>query len=140
MTPADAHGRIAAHELYELDGILTMTFTPSKNLALKVEYKSRKNKVVKNEAGDDEDDEEDLSSMTKTTMKLMSQINKKGLEFNPMTGRFSPKGEYSGGKVKCYNSGEEDHIAPKCSKPKKNQDRANGKGKATTNKKKNLKN
>src|SRR6266542_1031183 len=32
MTPADALGRIAAPELYELDGILTTSSTPSKNL------------------------------------------------------------------------------------------------------------
>src|SRR6266542_6529567 len=37
MTPADARGRIAAHELYELDGVLaTSSSTPSKNLALKI--------------------------------------------------------------------------------------------------------
>src|SRR5438128_12067213 len=85
------------------------------------------------------EDNEDLTSMIKTTMKLMNQLNKKGLEFNPKTGRFSPKGEYSGGNVKCYNCGEKGHIASKCSKPKKNQDRAKGNGKATTGKK-NLKN
>ena len=68
--------------------------------------------------------------MIKTTMKLMNQLNKKGLEFNSKTGRFSPKNEYMGGKIKCYNYGEKGHIAPKCSKPKKNQDRAKSKGKA----------
>src|SRR5438128_6338086 len=38
MTSADALGRIAAHELYELDDILTTSSTPSKNLVLKVEH------------------------------------------------------------------------------------------------------
>ena len=65
--------------------------------------------MVKEESSDDEDNE-DLASMIKTTMKLMNQLNKKGLEFNPEIGRFSPKGEYLGGKVKCYNYGEEGHI------------------------------
>src|SRR6266498_4745998 len=36
MTPTDVLGRIAAHELYELDGILATSSTPSKNLALKL--------------------------------------------------------------------------------------------------------
>src|SRR6266498_4442131 len=93
MTPVDALGRIATHELYELDGVLTTTSTPSKNLALKVEHKPKKKKVVKEESSEDEDGEGDLSSMIKTTMKLMNQLNKKELEFNPKTGRFSIKGE-----------------------------------------------
>src|SRR6266542_3554535 len=76
------------------------------------------------------------SRMGLVKMKTMKKLNKKGLEFNPKIGRFSPKGEYSGGKVKCYNCGEEGHIASKCSKPRKNQDRAKGNGKATTSKKK----
>src|SRR5207237_953150 len=105
MSPADALGRIAPHELYELDGVLTSTSTPSKNLALKVEHKPRKKNVVKEESNDDEDGERDISSIIKTTMRLLKNLNRKGLEFNPKTGRFSPKGEYSGGKVKCYNCG-----------------------------------
>ena len=92
MSPTDSLGRIAAHELYELDGVLISTSTPSKNLALKVEHKPRK-KVVKEESSDDEDGEGDHSSMIKTTMRLMNKLNKKGLEFNPKTGRFSPKSE-----------------------------------------------
>src|SRR5436189_2282419 len=58
----DALGRIAAHELYELDGVLTSTSTPSKNLALKVKHKPKKKKVVKEESSEDEDGKEDLSS------------------------------------------------------------------------------
>src|SRR5207237_3487092 len=73
MTQADALGRIAAHELYELDGILTSSSTPNKNLALKVEHEPRKKKVIKEESSDDEDNE-DLASMIKTTMKLMNQL------------------------------------------------------------------
>src|SRR6266508_3775671 len=122
MTPADALGRIAAHELYELNSILTSSSTPSKNLALKVKHEPKKKKVVKEESSDDEDNE-DLASMIKTTMKLMNQLNKKGLEYNNKTRRFSPKGEHSGGRIKCYNCGEKGHIAPKCSRTKKNQDR-----------------
>src|SRR5438128_8024758 len=38
MTSADALGRIAAHELYELDDILATSSTPSKNLTFKVEH------------------------------------------------------------------------------------------------------
>jgi len=104
MTPMDALGRI------------TTSFTPSKNLALKVEHEPRK-KVVKEESSDDEDNE-DLASMIKTTMKLMNQLNKKGLEYNNKIGRHSPKGEHSDGRIKCYDCGEKGHIAPKCSKPK----------------------
>src|SRR6266540_3930671 len=59
MTPADALGRIAAHELYELDDILTTSSTPSKNLALKVEHEPRKKKVVKEDSSDDEDNEQE---------------------------------------------------------------------------------
>src|SRR5438105_6180242 len=44
MTPADALGRIAAHELYELDGILATSSTPSQNLAIKVEHEPRRRK------------------------------------------------------------------------------------------------
>src|SRR6266540_2951705 len=48
MTPADVLGRIAAHELYELDGVLaTTSSTPSKNLALKIEHEPRRRKVAK---------------------------------------------------------------------------------------------
>src|SRR5438105_13168189 len=65
MSLADALGRIAAHELYELDGVLTTTSTPSKNLALKVEHKLNKKKVIKEESSEDEDGEGDLSSMIK---------------------------------------------------------------------------
>src|SRR6266540_965837 len=65
--------------------------------------------------------------MIKTTMKIMNQLNKKGLEYNNKTGRFSPKGEHSGGRINC-------------SKPKKYQDKAKGKGKAIISKKKNFKN
>ncbi len=71
MTPADALGRIAAHELYELDGILTTSSTPSKNLALKVEHEPRRRRVAKEDSSDDEDNE-DVSSIIKATMKLMS--------------------------------------------------------------------
>src|SRR5438105_8077734 len=87
MTPADALGRIAAHELYELDGILATSSTPRKNLALKVEHVPRRKKVVKEDSSDDEDNE-DISSIIKATMRLMGQLNKKGLEYNPKTGRF----------------------------------------------------
>ena len=70
MTPADALGRIAAHELYELDGILATSSTPSKNLALKVEHEPRRRRVTKEDSSNDEDNE-DISSIIKATMKLM---------------------------------------------------------------------
>src|SRR6266508_3478507 len=139
MTPVDALERIAAHELYELDGILATSSTPNKNLALKVEHEPRRNKVAKKDSSDDEDNE-DISSIIKATMKLMGQLNKKGLEYNSKTGRFSPKGDHPGGRIKCYNYGEKGHISLKCSKPKKYQDRNKNKGKATFGKKKNIKN
>ena len=47
MTPADALGRITAHELYELDCILATSSTPSKNLSLKVEHEPRRRRVAK---------------------------------------------------------------------------------------------
>src|SRR6266498_438318 len=47
MTSADALGRIAAHELYELDGILATSSTPSKNLAHKVVHEPRRRRVAK---------------------------------------------------------------------------------------------
>ena len=100
MTPADALGRIAAHELYELDGILTTSSTPRKNLSLKVEHEPRRKRVAKEDSSDDEDNE-DVSSIIKATMKLMSHLNKKGLEYISKTGRFSPKGDHPGGKIKC---------------------------------------
>src|SRR5438105_6058316 len=81
MTPADVLGRIAAHELYELDGVLaTSSSTPSKNLALKIEHEPRRRKIAKEDSSDDDDDNEDISSIFKATMKLMSKLNKKGLE------------------------------------------------------------
>src|SRR5438105_2153846 len=139
MTPADILGRIAAHELYELDGVLaTSSSTPSKNLALKIEHEPRRRKVAKEDSSDD-DDNEDISSIIKATMKLMSRLNKKGLEFNPKTGRFSPMGDQSHRKMVCYNCGEKGHISPKCSKPKKPQERGKNKGKAPFSKKKNFK-
>ena len=73
-------------------------------------------------------------------MKLMSHLNKKGLEYNPKTGRFSPKGDQLRGKIMCYNCGEKGHISLKCSKPKKFQDKNKNKGKAPFGKKKNFKN
>ena len=79
MTPANALGRIAAHELYELDDILATSSTPSKNLALKVEHESKRRRVAKEDASDDEDNK-DISSIIKATMKLMGRLNKKGLE------------------------------------------------------------
>src|SRR5438128_12485437 len=113
MTPADVLGRIAAHELYELDGVLaTSSSTPSKNLSLKIEHEPRRRKVAKEDSSDN-DDNEDISSIIKASMKLMSKLNKKGLEFNPMTGRFSAKGEPSSRKMVCYNCGEKGHISPK---------------------------
>ncbi len=139
MTPADALGRIAAHELYDLDGILATSSPPSKNLALKVEHEPRRRRVSKEDSSDDEDNE-DISSIIKATMKLMGRLNKKGLEYNSKTGRFSPKGDHPGGKIKCYNCGEKGHISPKCSKPKKYQDKNKNKGKAPFGKKKNFKN
>src|SRR5438132_14174292 len=45
MTPVDALGRIAAHELYELDGILTTSSKPRKNLAPKVQPEPRRTHV-----------------------------------------------------------------------------------------------
>src|SRR5207237_1852538 len=101
MTLADALGRIAAHELYELDSILATSSTPSKNLALKVKHEPRRRRVAKEESSDDEDNE-DFSSIIKATMKLMSRLNKKGLEYNLKTGRFSPKGDHPHGKIMCY--------------------------------------
>src|SRR6266542_1495780 len=139
MTLVDTLERIAVHELYEIDGILATSSTPSKNLALKVEHEPRRRRVAKEDSSDDEDNE-DVSSIIKATMRLMSQLNKKGLEYNSKTGRFSPKGDHPGGRIKCYNCGEKGHISPKCSKPKKYQDRNKNKGKATTSKKKNFKN
>src|SRR5438105_9908161 len=139
MTPADALGRIAAHELYKLDGILATSSTPSKNLALKVEHEPRRKKVAKEDSSYDEDNE-DISFIIKATMKLMGQLNKKRLEYNPKTGRFSPKGDHPGGKIKCYNCCEKGHISPKCSKPKKYQDKNKNKVKAPFGKKKNFKN
>src|SRR6266540_1247900 len=97
ITPADALGRIAAHELYELDGILATSSTPSKNLALKVEHELRRRRVAKEDSSDDEDNE-DISSIIKATMKLMGRLNKKVLEYNSKTGRFSPKGDQPRGK------------------------------------------
>src|SRR5438128_11990108 len=85
MTPADVLGRIAAHELYELDGILATFSTPSKNLVLKVEHEPRRRRVAKEDSSDD-DDNEDISSIIKATMKLMSNLNKKRLEYNSNTG------------------------------------------------------
>src|SRR6266498_3918785 len=117
MTPADALGIITAHELYELDGILATSSTPSKNLALKVEYEPTKKKVVKEDSSDDEDNE-DVFSIIKATMRLMGQLNKKGFEYNPKTGRFSPKGDHPGRRIKCYNCDEKGHISPKYSNPK----------------------
>src|SRR6266498_1841788 len=138
MTPADVLGRIVAHELYELDGILATSSTPSKNLALKVEHVPRRRRVTKEDSSDDEDNE-DVSSIIKATMKLMNRLNKNGLEYNPKTGRFSPKGDHPHGKIMCYNYGEKGHISPKCSKPKKFQDKNKNKGKAPFGKKKNFK-
>src|SRR6266540_3525097 len=138
MTPADVLRRIAAHELFELDGVLaTSSSTPSKNLALKIEHEPRRRKVAKEDSSDD-DDNEDISSIIKATMKLMSRLNKKGLEFNPKTGRFSPMGDQSHRKMMCYNYGEKGHISPKCSKPKKHQEKSKNKGKAPFGKKKNF--
>src|SRR6266508_4626857 len=138
MTPADVLGRIAAHELYELDGILATSSTPSKNLALKVEHEPRRRRVAKEDSSDDEENEY-VSSIIKATMKLMSHLNKKGLEYNSKTGRFLPKGDHPHGKIMCYNCGEKGHISPKCSKPKKFQDKNKIKGKAPFGKKKNSK-
>ena len=70
MTPTDALGRIATHELYELDGILATSPTLSKNLALKVEHEPRRRRVAKEDSSDDED-KEYISSIIKATMKLM---------------------------------------------------------------------
>src|SRR5437762_11690291 len=109
MTPTDALGRIAAHELYELDSILATSSTPSKNLAHNVEHEPRRIRVAKEDSSDDEDNE-DISSIIKATMKVMGRLNKKGLEYNSKTGRFSPKGDHPGGKIKCYNCGEKGHI------------------------------
>src|SRR5438132_7061616 len=58
MTPADVLGRIAAHELYELDGLLTTSSTPSNNLALKMEHEPRRRRMTKEDTSDDEDDED----------------------------------------------------------------------------------
>ena len=69
----------------------------------------------------------------------MSHLNKKGLEYNPKTGRFSPKGDQSRGRMVCYNCGEKGHISPKCSKPKKHQEKSKNKGKEPFGKKKNFK-
>src|SRR5438105_6011199 len=139
MTPADVLGRIAAHELYELDGVLaTSSSTPSKNLALKIEHEPRRRNLAKEDTSDN-DYNKDISSIIKATMKLMSRLNKKGLEFNPKTGRFSPMGDQSHRKMVCYNCGEKGHISPKCSKPKKPQERSKNKGKAPFGKKKNFK-
>src|SRR5438128_5716240 len=129
MTSADALGRITAHELYELDGILATSSTPSKNLTLKVEHEPRRRRMAKEDSSDDEDNE-DISSIIKAIMKLMGRLNKKGLEYNSKTARFSPKGDHPGCKIKCYNCGEKGHISPKCSKPKKYQDKNKNKGKA----------
>src|SRR5438132_3349438 len=98
LTLADALGRIAAHELYELDGILATSSTPRKNLDLKVEHEPRRRRVAKEDSSDDEDNE-DVSSIIKDTMKLMSRLNKKVLEYNSKTGRLSPKGDQIRGKV-----------------------------------------
>src|SRR5438105_10164017 len=73
-------------------------------------------------------------------MKLMGRLNKKGLEYNSKTGRFSPKSDQPRGKIMCYNCGEKGHISPKCFKPKKFQDKNKNKGKAPFGKKKNFKN
>src|SRR6266508_3801292 len=75
MTPADALGRIAAHELYELDGILATSSTPSKNLAIKVEHEPRRRRVAKEDSSDDEDNK-DVSSIIKATMKRMGKPKK----------------------------------------------------------------
>ena len=91
---------------------------PSKNLVLKVEHEQRRKNVVKEDSSDDEDNE-DVSSIIKATMKLMGQLNKKGLEYNLKTGRFSPKGDHTGGRIKCYSCAEKGYISPKCSEPKK---------------------
>src|SRR6266508_1260909 len=111
MTPVDALGRIAAHELYELDDILATSSTPSKNLALKVKHEQRRKRVAKEDSSDDEDNEY-ISSIIKATMKLMGHLNKKGLEYNSKTGIFLPKGDHPGGKIKCYNCGEKGNISP----------------------------
>src|SRR6266498_4141235 len=95
MTSADVLGRIAAHELYELDGILATSSTPRKDLAFKVEHEPRRKKIVKEDSSDDEDNE-DVSSTIKATMKLMGQLNKNGLEYNPKTRKFSPKSKHPG--------------------------------------------
>src|SRR6266542_96297 len=58
MTPADVLGRIAAHELYELDGILATSSTPSKNLALKVEHEPRRKKIAIEDSSEDEDNKD----------------------------------------------------------------------------------
>src|SRR6266498_3456150 len=76
MTPADVLGRIVVHDLYELDGILATSSTPSKNLALKVEHEPRRKRVVK-------EDSSDVSSIIKATMKLMGRLNKKALSTIP---------------------------------------------------------
>src|SRR6266542_4725152 len=63
MTPADVLGRIAAHELYELDGVLaTTSSTPNKNLALKIEHEPRRRKMAKEDSSDD-DNNEDIPSI-----------------------------------------------------------------------------
>ena len=66
----DVLGRIATYELYELEMPTTLTTTPSKNLAFKIENK-HKMKVVKEESSDNEDGDVDTPSRIKTTMKLM---------------------------------------------------------------------
>src|SRR5438105_15878221 len=73
-------------------------------------------------------------------MKLMGRLNKKGLEYNSKTGRFSPKSDQPRGNIMCYNCGEKGHISPKCYKLKKFQDKNKNKGKAPFSKKKIFKN
>src|SRR5436190_5699771 len=48
-------------------------------------------------------------------------------------------GDQSHRKMVCYNCGEKGHISPKCSKPKKHQEKSKNKGKAPFGKKKNFK-
>ena len=105
--------------------------TKKKDLAFKARQEKRvKARVDYDSSSDDEIDDASLALMVRRTIKMLKTLNKNGVKFDGKKKKFFTSSRRKPiSKMDCYNSGDLDHLAHQCPKPKKDKYKKKYKGK-----------
>jgi hypothetical protein len=134
LTITEVVSKIRSHEMFIMEDMESSTSHSSakKDLALKASEKGKSKKIKEkapssssesedpSDSSEAESDDAKLSLLMRKTTRMLSNIGKKGYNYDPKKQKFwssSRSGE--GSNRKCYNCGSYDHLSYDCPKPDK---------------------